>query len=580
MKQVVLSIAALFCLTAGLCAQNITVSHAIGQSPSTFLKDNLLAGDGAYVFNVKYGGSASNIEYRSVGTFDANGFDGLGMSSGIIMTTGDIDVAVGPNDETAATMGLYPDVYCDQSLNLMATGAVYGCSTFDFDFVSLSSYFSFNYCFGSEEYLEFCCSGVNDLFVLLLTGPDPETGQTVTRNIAMIPNTENEAHPEGIAVSVNSVNDGNRGNTGINDCYSIYSMYYIDNNSGKDDEELEGVQFDGYTDKLVAEAAIVPCQVYHMHISVCNVGDNAYDSGVFLEKGSFQVPIAATGFKTHTIDTVMGACPFERTLDLSASELGSGTVHFKYGGTAVQGVDYALYDEYGNCIDTNAFYLENDPRSFYIKGLPGANLSSGKTIELYLEEQFCPEVPQMVVHDTQRYVIVRGGDVKVADTTINCSESCFEVSVPLVYGENVSYVWKNLDGTLATGVNNPYSATSSAVIFESRDYMVIATGGSGCNSDTAIVHVVIGAVDIPVDIDEAGETLVRVYPNPASDVIHIEADGLQHVEVFTLEGRLVMERGFADGTASIDVRNLENGVYGLRVTTAHGKHGAKVRINK
>ena len=74
-----------------------------------------------------------------------------------------------------------------------------------------------------------------------------------------------------------------------------------------------------------------------MHISVCNVGDNAYDSGVFMEKGSFQVPIAATGFKTLTIDTVMGACPFERTLDLSASELGSCTVHL--GIDEVDGVD-------------------------------------------------------------------------------------------------------------------------------------------------------------------------------------------------------------------------------------------------
>ena len=576
MKQVVLSIAALFCLAAGLCAQNITVTDAIGQSPSTFLKDNLISGNGVYIFNVKYVESASAIDYRAVGTFDANGFDGLGMTSGIVMTTGDIDVAVGPNTVSNMSKSIVP-TYGDLSISDIATGSINGCSTFDFDFVCMNSYFSFNYCFGSEEYLEYCCTHVNDLFVFLLTGPDPETGDEVTRNIAMIPGSMSEDHPNGIAVSVNSVNDGNRGNDGVDDCYSDYSMYYIDNPS-----ESEGVQYDGYTDKLTAEASIVPCQVYHMHISVCNVGDNVWDSGVFLEGGSFQAPQLETGLKTLTVDTVMGSCPFVRTLSLAATELGSGVVHFTYGGTALQGVDYALFDEYDNTIDTNAFLIDNDPRSFYIKGLPGANLSSDKTIEIGLSTQFCPEYPQLVVYDTQRYVIVRGGGVKAADTTINGSERCFEVSVPLVYGENVSYVWKNLDGTLATGVNNPYSATSSAVIFESRDYMVIATGGSGCNSDTAIVHVVIGGKDIPVEVGETEEIVAQIWPNPASDVLNIEADDLLRIEVFTIEGRLVMDRDFASvsGPVGISTEGLDNGIYGIRITTASGSRGAKVVINK
>ena len=39
---------------------------------------------------------------------------------------------------------------------------------------------------------------------------------------------------------------------------------------------------------LSAEASILPGEVYHMHISVCNVGDGGYGSGVLLDGKSFR----------------------------------------------------------------------------------------------------------------------------------------------------------------------------------------------------------------------------------------------------------------------------------------------------
>ena len=42
------------------------------------------------------------------------------------------------------------------------------------------------------------------------------------------------------------------------------------------------------TVQLSAEGNIYACQTYHMHLAIGNVGDNAYDSGVFLEGKSFQ----------------------------------------------------------------------------------------------------------------------------------------------------------------------------------------------------------------------------------------------------------------------------------------------------
>ena len=569
------------CLGATLFAQNITVTDAIGQSPTAFLKNNLLSGGGVYIFNVKHQNSASNISMPNIGTFDANGYYGLGMANGIIMTTNNIEAAVGPNNSGSCTMSLQP-YYSDKTIEPLASGNVTGCSALDFDFVCLNGSVQFNYCFGSEEYMEFCCSTVNDLFVFLLTGPDPETGDEVTRNIAMIPGSVSEENPNGIAVAVNSVNRGDYTGTGGTGCYREYSDYYIDNEIKNDDgSDPEGVQYDGFTDKLVARANIVPCAIYHMHIGICNVGDNAWDSGVFIEGGSFYAPSDETGLSRVTVDTVKGHCPFNVTIDLSQAAFESGEVQFSYGGTAVYGVDYAAFDQDGYRLDSTTFTLSGEPRTFSLYALNDADLSENKTIEVYLHTSFCPEVPQLIVEDTQRFVLIRGGDVKLRDTTLSCAKACLEVTAPLVYGDNVSYVWQNLDGTLATGVDNPYALTSSAMIFQNTTLRLIATGGSGCNSDTATVVIKVNDKDVPVAIDEAESPVVSVFPNPAKDYVNVSANAIQRVEIYTIEGKLVYEQaGNGANTLTIPASVLGNGVFGIKVTTPSGIAVDKFVVNQ
>ena len=102
------------------------------------------------------------------------------------------------------------------------------------------------------------------------------------------------------------------------------------------------------------------------------------------------------------------------------------------------------------------------------------------------------------------------------------------------------------------------------------------------NSDTATVHVKVKPKEIPVGIDEVDAAIVNVYPNPATEVINIEAEGLQRVEVYTVEGRLVMDREYnnVNGSVAISTDELEAGVYGIRVSTANGKRAAKIVVNK
>ena len=53
------------------------------------------------------------------------------------------------------------------------------------------------------------------------------------------------------------------------------------------DKLYRNFQYDGITKKLVAQAFVEPYKKYHLKIIIADVTDNIYDSGVFLEQGSF-----------------------------------------------------------------------------------------------------------------------------------------------------------------------------------------------------------------------------------------------------------------------------------------------------
>ena len=151
-KKLSICIVALLCGMVQLSAQNISVVSAVGQSPNTFV-NTALAGKGVYLFNAKFSNSAAPISTDQIGIFYANGFPDFMMDSGIVMTTGNIAVAPGPNNQEGATSGISA-YYSDPQINQLVRGIVNGCATLDFDFVGLTDNISFMYTFASEEYPE------------------------------------------------------------------------------------------------------------------------------------------------------------------------------------------------------------------------------------------------------------------------------------------------------------------------------------------------------------------------------------------------------------------------------------------
>ena len=222
----------------------------------------ILIGSGLSYDNVVYTGNDI-----SRGNF-WGGPGNIGVSNGIILTSGNVTVAPGPNNNSGAgcDAGQQGDIDLD---------AIAGVSTFDacvleFDFVPEYNYVWFEYVFCSEEYHEYV-NQFNDAFGFFISGPGiigPYSNNS--ENIAQIPLTA-------IPVSINTVNCGNPYNCS-NSCTNC--QFFVNNNQSF-------TQYDAFTTVLTAWAETEPMQTYHIKLDIGDGIDHIYDSGVFLQASSF-----------------------------------------------------------------------------------------------------------------------------------------------------------------------------------------------------------------------------------------------------------------------------------------------------
>jgi len=238
------------------------------------LVQNILVTGCLQAFNVHYTGQLSSIGY-----FNAQGTT-FNFSKGVVLTTGKATDAAGPNDGGSTGSSFYSPGDANLS-NSIGGGATNDAAILEFDFIPSSDIMDFRYIFGSEEYPEFANSSFNDVFAFFLTGPNPAGGTYTNQNIAIIPGTTTP-------VSINNVNNGDidffTGNL-AGPCMNC--QYYVHNGTGDPINSNTPIQYDGYTTPLTATANVVACQTYHIKLAIADVSDAAYDSGVFLEAGSF-----------------------------------------------------------------------------------------------------------------------------------------------------------------------------------------------------------------------------------------------------------------------------------------------------
>lgn len=312
----------------GVQAQlNVTVN----QTPLQLVQDVLL-GSGVTVTNVTYNGVLDPATPQAgTGAFTTTNSN-LGLSAGVILSSG-FAQNVGQGATGFQTDQLVPNI-SDPDLVAISGGTINNAAVLEFDFVTTGDSIKFRYVFGSEEYPEFVCS-FNDAFGFFLSGPGitgPYTNSAI--NIALLPDLITP-------VTIDNVNNGDNNNPNDPFCPAVNPQYYVDNGTGTT------VVYDGFTVVLEAKRQVECGQTYHIKLAIGDALDQAYDSGVFLEAGSFTstpfIPSLTPGPGIIGNNTIQESC-YPVTIDFERTGTGTGTdtsvVYIEVGGTATPGVDY------------------------------------------------------------------------------------------------------------------------------------------------------------------------------------------------------------------------------------------------
>lgn len=244
-------------------AQGVTTKdQASGITPEAIAA--ALTGPGVTISNIKVTGNG-----KSIGTFTGGTKDGFAFDAGVIMSSGDIATAAGPNTDegTTGAMNSPGDPDLDALITPLKTQ---DAMVFEFDVITKGENFAIQYIFASEEYKEFVDSQFNDVFAFFVDG----------KNIALVPNS---ATP----VTINSIN------------FKLNQQFYKDNPAGSGNF---ATSFDGFTTELTATAVVTPGVPHHIKLAIADASDNALDSAVYLAQGGISgVPLITVVPEQHDL---------------------------------------------------------------------------------------------------------------------------------------------------------------------------------------------------------------------------------------------------------------------------------------
>jgi gliding motility-associated-like protein len=408
-----------------------------------------LAGPGVIISN-----AAINCPGAGSGFFN-NASPGLGITDGVILSNGIAsEVNQGSAFFASTSFGGTGDPDLNNILQPSGLTSTDVC-VLEFDITVTGDSLNFSYVFASEEYTNFTCSDYNDVFAFFISGPNPNGGVYTSQNVALIPGTNTP-------VSINTVNDGV--SNGQNPaCETFNTQYY-------NASPLVDVAYDGRTQRLTARAEVVPCATYQFKLAVGDgsppfFADDVYDSGVFLEEGSFSsnaIALGATSILGGNYNYLIEGC-LEGVFTLDISTNGSSTdtlIDFILGGTATNGIDYVLIEE--------GISFNGNDTTISISIIPiNDNIFEGiETVILYLTSQNCSSG------------LIDSAFIEIRD---NISVSVTPPSDSLCVGDSVlltatgaeSYLWS--PSAAVTNLTDSFTFASPSV---SLNIQLISTLGS------------------------------------------------------------------------------------------------------
>ncbi len=450
------------------------------------LVSNVLLGEGVEASNITYNYGSAALVRRQVGYF-SGAAPYIGLERGIIIATGGVEVAQGPNNIPTA----HVTVPADQQLNaesdlskLIGIANLRDVAIVEFDFQAKGDTLRFRYVFASEEYNDHTCSPYNDAFGFFVSGPGIQGNPNFlnsAKNVALVPGTQ-------VPVAINTINQGFAGMYGANAvCNAAYngwqanSQYFVNNANNMDPGTT---QFDGFTVPLLIEIPVVCGETYHIKLAIADAIDDKNDSAVFIEAESFSSELI-----------------LETSLEVVHPEEGVDTL-------AVEGCStYRLHLHRGNDSREQTVYLRTRQLAHAASILPDLPASvhfavgeTSKTVEFSTVHNSIHEgvrawrlealYPQACSQDTAIFAV----KAAITDRPPMVIEAPDELFVPC--HESVAL------SVLPSGGNPPYTVHWSAEeldnvwsqeIFAESDTLIVAVVSDVCNLHTVQLNIPVWA---------------------------------------------------------------------------------------
>jgi len=141
------------------------------------------------------------------------------------------------------------------------------------------------------------------------------------------------------------------------------------------------------------------------------------------------------------------------------------------------------------------------------------------------------------------------------------------------YNDSVTAIKMDNDGNYIVGGSVKYqlftdendgvpTITSSSIMDGFSDFFIAKLGATECGVPVA-------------GVKDLNEKMLKVYPNPASDIINIESrESLDSYSVINVVGQVLMS-GSLEGSKNINLGGLANGTYIVKITDSRGNSISK-----
>jgi len=416
----------------------------------------LISGDGVIISNAQV-----DCGPNGYGMYDASNTN-LGVNEGLLLTTGSINNAIGPNNTSKKSTN-WTSPYNGNPQNYPLLDSYAGRTTyeyceFEFDIVPQGDTISFDFVFASEEYEEWVGSQYNDVFGFFISGPGivPDAGTGGYKNIALIPNGP-------IPVTINNVNQ------------NLNTTYYQNNNNDQD------IQYDGYTRGLKAVSQVQPCQTYHLILVVADASDKIYDSGVFIERissNNILLLSATAGNLPHMVEGCNdGTVTFKRPQGQpNTSPL---AIQYWLDGTATNGVDYVQIGANPNPLVAKSITIPagNDSIDLPIVTIADAIPEISEYIMVYLGNPFCSNA----ITDSLQFFIQ---DSLFSTVSPIIDSVCIGGSVQMQATGGSAYSWSPI-----TGLDNPNISNPIASPLVTTNYTITSSASFCSENQNATIYV-------------------------------------------------------------------------------------------